>query len=167
MHAVQSKKSIVLAMHFYRYFSILFVDLVSDDILQMVLGSELLKKFGGSLGEEYYITLINAICCTFKQLAAMPLSTKRIQIHCSQIQRKDTKNVSRYISGQYSIRHSHTLISLQSSQLWLRLGKPWGLPGMMAVTHSPFHFMPQWHLIPEQGVWNQEAGNKVPNWFLH
>ena len=56
------------------------MDLVSDDILQMALGSELLKKFGGSLGEEYYITLINAICCTFKQLAAMPLSTKRILV---------------------------------------------------------------------------------------
>ena len=44
----------------------------------MALWSGLLKKFGGSLGEEYYITLTNAICCTFKQLAAMPLSTKRI-----------------------------------------------------------------------------------------
>ena len=54
------------------------MDLVSDDILQMALGSDLLKKFGGSLGEEYYITLTNAICHTFKQLAAVPLSTKRI-----------------------------------------------------------------------------------------
>ena len=33
------------------------------------------------MGEEYYITLTNAICCTFKQLAAMPLSTKRISLH--------------------------------------------------------------------------------------
>ena len=51
---------------------ILFVDLVSYDILQMALETDLLKKFGGSLGEEYYITLTNAICCTFKQLAAVP-----------------------------------------------------------------------------------------------
>ena len=51
---------------------ILFVDLVSDYILQMVPGSDLLKKFGGSLGEEYNLTLTNAIYCSFKQLAAVP-----------------------------------------------------------------------------------------------
>ena len=33
-----------------------------------------------------------------------------IQIHCSQIQWKDTKNVPRYVSGRYSIWYSHTLI---------------------------------------------------------
>ena len=70
------------------------------------------KKVGGSLGEEYYIILTNAICCTFKQLAAMPLSTKRIQVHCSQIQWKDTKNIYRYVSGRYSIRYSHTLVDI-------------------------------------------------------
>ena len=32
--------------------AILFMDLVSDDILQMALGTDLLKKFGGSLGEK-------------------------------------------------------------------------------------------------------------------
>ena len=51
----------------------LFVDLVADDILQMAL-VRFTKK---SLGEEYYITLTNTICCTFKQLAVVPLSTKR------------------------------------------------------------------------------------------
>ena len=61
--------------------SILFVDLVSDYILQMAPGSDLLRKFGGSLGGEYYITLTSAICCSFKQLAAVPLSTKRIEMH--------------------------------------------------------------------------------------
>ena len=29
--------------------TILFVDLVSDDMLQMALGSDLLKKFGGGI----------------------------------------------------------------------------------------------------------------------
>ena len=37
------------------------------------------------------------------------IDTLPIQIHCSQIQRKDTKNVSRYVSGRYSLRYSHTL----------------------------------------------------------
>ena len=54
------------------------MDLVSDNNLQMALGSDLLIKFEGSLGEECYITLTNAICCTSRQVAAMPLSTKRI-----------------------------------------------------------------------------------------
>ena len=56
------------------------MNLVSDDILQMALGSDLLKKFGGSLEEEYYITLTNAICCTLKQLEAVPSSSKRIAL---------------------------------------------------------------------------------------
>ena len=55
------KKSIVSAMHFYRYFSTYF-----------------------------------------------------LQIHCSQIQWKDTKNVSRYVSGRYSIRYFHTLQQTQT-----------------------------------------------------
>ena len=38
------------------------------------------------------------------------IDTFPIQIHCSQIQWKDTKNVSRYVCGRYSIRYSHTLL---------------------------------------------------------
>ena len=55
---------------------ILFVDLVSDDILQMALWSDLPRNFGGRILQTL---LINAICCALRQLAAMPLSTKRIQ----------------------------------------------------------------------------------------
>ena len=41
------------------------------------------------------------------------IDTFPIQIHCSQIKSKDTKNVSRYVSGRYSIRYSHTLMREQ------------------------------------------------------
>ena len=56
-------------------FVILFVDLVSDNILQMVLGSNLLRKFRGRI---LHTLLSNTICYTLKPLAAMPLSTKKI-----------------------------------------------------------------------------------------
>ena len=59
----------------YMVQAILFVDLVSDDILQMVLGSDLPRQFKRGIS---HTLLTNAICCTFIQLAAMPLSTKRI-----------------------------------------------------------------------------------------
>ena len=54
---------------------ILFVNLVSDDILQMALGSDLLRKF---VQRILHSLLTNTICCTLRQLLAMPLSTKRI-----------------------------------------------------------------------------------------
>ena len=58
-----------------KIFDILFVDLVSDDILQMALGSDLRRKFG----ERILRTLLtNAIGCTLGHLAAIPLSTKII-----------------------------------------------------------------------------------------
>ena len=40
---------------------VLFVDLVSDDILQMAIGSHLLRKFGGRI---LCVLLTNGICCT-------------------------------------------------------------------------------------------------------
>ena len=58
-----------------RRFLILLVDLVLDDILQMALGPDLLRKFGGGIPRSIST---NAICCIFGLLVAMPLSTKRI-----------------------------------------------------------------------------------------
>ena len=54
---------------------VLFVDLVSDGILQMALGSNLLRKFGGRILRTL---LRNAFCYILRHQAAMPLSTKRI-----------------------------------------------------------------------------------------
>ena len=48
------------------------------------------------------------------------IDTFPIQIHCSQIQWKDTKNVSRYVSGRYSIWYSHTLVATQRVSLTLK-----------------------------------------------
>ena len=59
----------------------IFVDLVKDDILQMALRSDLLRKFGGRV---LHTLLTNALCCTSRQLVAMPLSTKIIHIAPSQ-----------------------------------------------------------------------------------
>ena len=52
--------------------SIPLVDLVSDYILQMELVSGLLRKFGVRVLHKLST---NAICCTLRQLVAMPLST--------------------------------------------------------------------------------------------
>ena len=77
------RSSILFVSAFYPLFyqviiisSILFVDLVSDSILQMALGSDLLRMFGGRILRTF---LANAICCTLRQLATMLLSTKRIE----------------------------------------------------------------------------------------
>ena len=67
-------------MHFLtrENFPILFVVLVSDVILQVALESDVLTKFGGGI---LHTLLTNAICCTMRQLAALPLSTKRAEIY--------------------------------------------------------------------------------------
>ena len=81
-----------------------------------------------------------------------------IQIHCSQIQWKDTKNVSRYVSGRCSIRYSHTLIwrlsQVERFQRWVMRLK-W--------RHVWTNCFNSWNLIQELDTllsWNIREMNK-------
>ena len=70
------------------------------------------------------------------------IDTFPIQIHCSQIQWKDTKNVSRYVSGRYSIRYSHALLS----SLFPLEEMPWWKGLVLSITKWYFQAIQFWCL---------------------
>ena len=61
------------------------------------LGQVYYENLGEVWGEEYYITVTNAICCTLRQLSAMPLSTKRMKNGKGGASSLNTESISLFI----------------------------------------------------------------------